>query len=613
MRLSFLLFSLALLNSYSSKSQKCYWQQEVAYEMQIDVDAEQNQFKGKQKLTYINHSPDTLTQVFYHLYFNAFQPNSMMDVRSRTIEDPDRRVGSRIEKLSPDEIGYQKIEKLSQNGKKLDFEVVGTILEVQLNQPILPGEEAVFEMDFSAQVPLQIRRSGRDNKEGIRFSMTQWYPKMVEYDQEGWHTNPYIGREFHGVWGSFDVKITIDSDYILGATGILQNASEIGYGYSDTELEHDQEKLSWHFKAEKTHDFAWAADPDFTHTSTQLENGTVLHFLYQADSNTVHWDSLPQYTARIFNIMNHYFGEYPYKQYTVAQGGDGGMEYPMITLITGERSKGSLVGVTAHEAIHSWYQHLLATNEAQYPWMDEGFTSYAGDFVMDSIWKGFTPFEGSYRSYYRLVESGKQEPLTTHADHYHTNRAYGTASYSMGLIFLHQLGYVVGEEVLLRALKRYYHEWRYKHPTPNDFIRIVEKESGMELNWYLEQWIETTNHIDYAIENVRATSDKKTNVLLRRIGKMPMPLDLEVKITKGETFYYTIPLRIMRGAKKTEERMGDLKVEEDWPWTFPQYEWILDIPMDQIESISIDPTGRMADIDQDNNHYPAKTNITFKK
>ena len=612
MRLNNLLVLLFTLFSFTVYGQKCYWQQEVAYEMQIDMDAEQNQFNGIQKLSYTNHSPDTLNRVFYHLYFNAFQPNSMMDVRSRTIEDPDRRVGSRIEKLSPEEIGYQKIEQLHQDGKKLDFEVVGTILEVQLNEPILPGEQTVFEMEFSAQVPLQVRRSGRDNKEGIRFSMTQWYPKMVEYDQEGWHTNPYIGREFHGVWGSFDVKISIDADYILGATGILQNPDEIGYGYSDKEIEHKEEKLTWHFKAAKTHDFAWVADPDFTHTKTKLENGTVLHFLYQADSNTVHWDSLPHYTARIFNIMNHYFGEYPYKQYTVAQGGDGGMEYPMITLITGKRSKGSLVGVTAHEAIHSWYQHLLATNEAQYPWMDEGFTSYAGDFVMDSIWNGFTPFEGSYRSYYRLVESGKQEPLTTHADHYHTNRAYGTASYSMGLIFLNQLAYIVGEDVLLSSLKRYYHEWRYKHPTPNDFIRIVEKESGIELNWYLEQWIETTNHIDYAIESVNEEG-KKTKVLLSKLGNMPMPLDIEVKTKKGETKYYTIPLRIMRGAKRNEKGVGELMVAEDWPWTFPQYEWILDLPKDEIESIMIDPTGRMADIDQSNNQYPSKTNITFKK
>lgn len=596
----------------TTTAQNCYWQQEVAYEMEIEMKVESNQFEGKQKLKYTNHSADTLKKVFYHLYFNAFQPNSMMDVRSRTIEDPDRRVGSRIEALKEDEIGYQKVKKLKQDGKKLNYELSGTILEVELSEPILPGKSTTFEMDFEAQVPLQIRRSGRDNKEGIRFSMTQWYPKMVEYDYQGWHANPYVGREFHGVWGSFDVKIKIASDYILGGTGILQNADEIGYGYGDKAVEHTEEKLTWHFKADKAHDFAWVADPDYTHTKTKLDNGTTLHFLYQADSNTVHWDTLPYYAKQIFEIMNANFGEYPYQQYTVAQGGDGGMEYPMITLITGERSKGSLVGVTAHEANHSWYQHLLATNEAQYPWMDEGFTSYATDFVMDSIWPSFTPYQGSYRSYFRLLESGKQEPLTTHADHYETNRAYGTASYSMGLIFLHQLSYIVGQENLMRSMKRYFNEWKYKHPTPNDFIRIVEKESEMELSWYSEQWVESTNTIDYGIQSV-IPNGNKTTVVLEKKGRMPMPLDIRVEQEDGTVKWHNIPLRIMRGAKEAEQGMDNYQVESDWPWTFPKYELMLDINMKEVKSIEIDPSQRMADKNRENNTYPETNDVTFRK
>lgn len=611
MRYLFSLFSVAFVLT-GVNAQNSYWQQEVAYEMEINMNVENNRFEGKQTLLYTNHSPDTLSQVFYHLYFNAFQPNSMMDVRSRTIEDPDGRVGSRIANLKEDEVGYQKVKSLTQDGKALTYKISGTILEVTLVEPILPGEQSTFLMEFEAQVPLQIRRSGRDNQEGIRYSMTQWYPKMVEYDHEGWHANPYIGREFHGVWGSFDVQISIDASYILGGTGILQNAADIGYGYSDKEIAHTSEKLTWHFKADKAHDFAWVADPDFTHAKTTMDNGTVLHFLYQADSNTVFWDSLPKYTKQIFEIMNANFGEYPYKQYTVAQGGDGGMEYPMITLITGERSKGSLIGVTAHEANHSWYQHLLATNEAQYPWMDEGFTSYTTDFVLSKIWPTFTPYQGSYRSYFRLLESGKQEPLTTHADHYETNRAYGTASYSMGLIFVHQLSYIIGQEKLMKTMKRYFNEWKYKHPTPNDFIRIAEKVSGLELSWYLEQWIETTNSIDYGIHSV-TEKHKKTIVVLEKIGRMPMPLDVLVTLKDGSTKWYHIPLRIMRGQKEAESMMTDFTVEEDWPWTFPKYEWTLNMKMDEIESIEIDPTKRMADINRANNSFPELNLVTFKK
>jgi hypothetical protein len=593
-----------------------YWQQEVAYEMFIDMNVETNQFSGKQKLTYTNHSPDTLNQVFYHLYFNAFQPNSMMDVRSRLIEDPDRRVGDRILGLKEDEIGYQKIDQLKQDGKKLDYTIAGTILEVTLNKPLLPGQSTVFDMDFNAQVPLQVRRSGRDNAEGVRYSMTQWYPKMVEYDYQGWNANPYIGREFHGVWGSFDVKISIDKSYVLGGTGYVQNPEVVqhGYGKGKSSLPQTQgEKLTWHFNAPLAHDFAWVADPDFKHTTSTLDNGTVLHFLYQPDTNYTAWDSLPKYGKRVFEIMNANFGEYPYKQYTVAQGGDGGMEYPMLTLITGKRSKGSLIGVTVHEANHSWYQHLLATNEALYPWMDEGFTSYASDFVMSELFSTFTPYSGSYRSYFRLVESGKQEALTTHADHYETNRAYGTASYSMGLIFVHQLSYVVGQDVLMRSMKRYFNEWKYKHPTPNDFIRVVEKESGLELTWYLEQWIGTTSTIDYGIKWLQENDETdKTHVILERKGKMPMPLDVKVVYKNGKEEWIHIPLRIMRGEKEAEQGMKKFTVRADWPWTYPTYELILDCEDEDIESIEIDPSLRMADVDRSNNKYPKVDETMFQ-
>lgn len=605
------ILSLGLVIGNLTAQNKGYWQQEVAYTMHINMDVEKHQFTGKQKLVYTNHSPDTLHKVFYHLYFNAFQPGSMMDVRSREIEDPDPRVGSRIYALSAEEQGYQIINSLKQDGKKLDFEVNGTILEVELKKAILPGATTVFAMDFEAQVPLQIRRSGRDNKEGIDYSMTQWYPKMVEYDQFGWHANPYIGREFHGVWGSFDVKISIDGAYTLGATGYLQNADEIGKGYSDKKNdEMNEEMLTWHFKAPMVHDFAWVADPDFKHISTKIDNGTTLHFLYQQDSSTVFWDSLPKYAVQIFEQMNARFGKYPYEQYTVAQGGDGGMEYPMLTLIKGARSKGSLIGVTGHEAIHSWYQHLLATDEAQYCWMDEGFTSYAEDIILQEILPKFTPFKSSYRAYFNLVESGKQEPLTTHSDHYHTNRAYGTAAYSMGLIFLHQLSYVIGQDAFDKGMLRYFNTWKYKHPTPNDFIRIMEKESGMELDWYLEQWIETTNTIDYGIKWLR-NEEGKGIVQLERIGRMPMPIDVLVKKKNGEQVYYYIPLRIMRGEKPSDYPEEKWILKEDWPWTHPFYDLKLDFPMEEVESITIDPSQKMADIERKNNVFPFDSSKTF--
>jgi len=252
------------------------------------MDVNTYQYNGKQELIYTNNSPDVLTRVYYHLYYNAFQPGSEMDVRSRTIADPDKRVKDRISKLKPNEIGYIKVNILKQNGVKVKHKTVGTVLEVTLNKPILPGQKVTFSMLFNAQVPLQIRRTGRNNKEGVALSMSQWYPKLAEYDFEGWHADPYIGREFHGVWGNFDVKININKNYIIGGTGYLQNPNSIGYGYqTGTVNKPNTDKLTWHFKAPKVHDFTWAADPDYIHDTTQVPNGPLLHFFYKKNLQTI--------------------------------------------------------------------------------------------------------------------------------------------------------------------------------------------------------------------------------------------------------------------------------------------------------------------------------------
>jgi hypothetical protein len=587
-----------------------YWQQEVAYEMKIDVNAEKHQYQGEQNLSYTNNSPDTLSRVFYHLYFNAFQPGSQMDVRSRTIKDADERVGDRISKLSEDEIGFIKVNELLQNTKPVDYEVEGTVLEVNLKEPIYPGETATFEMKFNAQVPLQIRRSGRDNEEGVEFSMTQWYPKIAEYDFQGWHADPYIAREFHSVWGSFDVKIRMDKDYTIGATGYLQNPEEIGHGYTDEKVRTRGEKLTWHFKAPNVLDFAWGADPDFTHDKLEMDNGTTLHFFYQDKINNKenkgtpindNWEKLQPKTKELFEYFNENIGQYPYDQYSVIQGGDGGMEYPMCTLITGERSFESLVGVTAHEAAHSWFQHLLATNETKHEWMDEGFTTYISVLAEDQVLeqnKDF-PLERAYSVYRQLAKSGAEQPQTTHADRYRFNFAYGASAYSKGAVFLAQLGYIIGEEYLSQTLKRYYEEWKFKHPTPNDFIRVAEKVSGAELSWYLDEWTKTTNTVDYAVKDVQVdTEGRQTIITLERIGLMPMPIEVEVTLEDGSKKVYYMPLRIMRW-----EKPGMDNVEDDWAWAFPTYDLTVPVANYAVEKVEIDPSGKMADINLDNNVY----------
>jgi hypothetical protein len=584
------------------------WQQAVQYKMDIDFNIKQHQFTGKQVLTYTNNSPDTLGKVFYHLYFNAFQPNSAMDVRSRNIPDPDKRVGDRIAKLKKNEQGFQNVLSLTMNGKAVKYITVGTILEVQLDDPILPRSSVVFEMEFLGQVPLQIRRSGRFNSEGIEYSMSQWYPKMCNYDYQGWHANPYVGREFYGIWGDYDVTIRMPREYVIAATGILQNKDEIGYGYSDKEPISRADKLSWHFMAENVHDFVWAADPDYRQIVYKTKDGLTIRCFFQpGEKTTENWEQLPVIIDEAFKFINEHYGRYPYSEYAFIQGGDGGMEYPMATLITGERSLISLVGVSVHELMHSWYQGVLGSNESLYHWMDEGFTSYASGEVMNYLMlKKLIPGEPSQnphldevRGYINFALSGKEEPLITHADHFLTNTAYGVASYTKGEVFLEELRYIIGEHAFDKGMLKYFNTWKYKHPNPNDFIRVIEKVSGLELDWFKEYFVHTIHTIDYDIEDMQGKS-----LIIRRIGNMPMPLDVTVKTNNGKEFNYYIPLDILRGEKKGDRFFSNFKVKEDWQWVNPTYKLDIDHSIDDIISVEIDASGRLADVDRSNNVYP---------
>jgi hypothetical protein len=599
---TFLLLNIICL---AAVSQDFRWQQRVEYTMEVRLDVSTHKLNGTQKLVYHNNSKDTLSKVYYHLYWNAFQPGSMMDVRSVNISDPDARVRDRISKLKDNEIGYQHIESLKQDGKSVSYNVDGTILEVILPKPILPGAKTTFDMKFEAQVPVQIRRSGRESKEGIAYSMTQWYPKMAEYDHLGWHPYQYVAREFHSPWGDFDVKITIDGSHIIGGTGILQNADKIGYGYETpgSEVKRRSGELTWHFVAKNVIDFAWASDPDYAHDRVMVPGGPELHFLYQNNEKTApNWKKLQEFSVKHFEFMNKTFGKYPYPTYTIIQGGDGGMEYPMCTLILGEGSLTGLVGLMAHEASHSWYQAVLASNEALYPWMDEGFTDFARQESMASM-SGTSAAEShqqSYASYFSLIKRGLQEPISQHADHYNTNFAYKVAAYSMGTVFLEQLKYIIGEEKFYRGMRTYYETWKFRHPEPNDFIRVMEKVSGLQLKWYMNYWVNTTKKIDYGIKNI-IESEGSTFVTLERAGDFPMPLDLIVTYKDASKEMYYIPTNETIGNKPVDDGSPQRIDLNAWPWVHPTYTLNIQQKVSEIVSIEIDPSQRMADIERKNN------------
>lgn len=632
--------------------------------MNIDMDVATNRYKGTQKLQYSNNSPDTLKRVFYHLYWNAFQPNSSMDVRSRRqgtivlrkdrqgneLKDWDGRVQDRIANLKEDEIGYQKVSSVRLNGREQKTKLHETILEVILDKPILPRTTVMLDMDWTAQVPLQVRRAGRDNPAtNVRYTMTQWYPKLAEYDYEGWHPNQYIAREFYGVWGDYDVTISIDKNYVLGGSGVITNGAQVGYGYEPKGANVTRpagKKLTWRFSAPNVHDFAWAADPEFKHIVRQITNGPAIHVLYNSEAPRAYyenmsdeaqagygnsyerfaaawdaqWTTVADAAVTVFPFIKKTFGDYPYPQYSFIHGGDGGMEYPNCTMLVGPG-----LGTVFHEWMHTWYQMMLATNESLYPWMDEGFTDWATDRVeqfydvqqkrrsitdaaqlrtLDTL--GIANMHaGAYRAYIGLAKSGREEPMTTHADHYNTNYAYSTAAYTKGSVFVEQLGYIVGADVRDRIMLEYYRQWRFKHPNPNDFIQVAEKVSNIKLDWYKMYWVGTTKTIDYSIDSLYEGGGA-TNIRLARIGQMPMPVDVKITFKDGTSEWHYVPLNLMYGAKPAEAGQQPRKVYEAWRWTHPTYEVQTTRRLTDIVAVEIDPSQRMADVERKNNKLELK-------
>lgn len=600
-------FALAFITIFSQKLP--YYQQFAKYKMEIDVNAANFTYTGKQSIAYTNNSPDELRTVYFHLYWNAFKSGSMMDERVTAQGSAgDSRLQqngiSRLASIPKEEEGAQNIKWIRQDGKNLKFEIQETIMKVTLAEPLQPNSSTIFSMEWDAVIPKQIRRSGRNNREGIDMTMTQWFPKIAEYDYDGWATFDYIGREFHAPFADFDVTIKIDRNYVIGAGGTLQNPEEVK-GYSASIGRADANgKATWKWTAKNMLDFAWAADPDYSVESFEVLDGPKVYYVYQKSDKTAYWEQSKPLIQKFFQIMNSRFGRYPYPSYSFVQGGDGGMEYGMTTMILGEaKSLEGLVGLMVHEGAHSWFQQVLATNESTKPWMDEGFTSYAESLVMHQLFPPKepqpNPFVSSLNSYIRFTKTGKEAPAGWLADHHDGGSPYSIASYVKGETFLIQLGYIVGEQKMQLIMQEFFNQWKMKHPTDRDFLHTAQKLSGMDLKWFHHYWINTTKTIDYAIENVEY-GPSETVITLANKGSVPMPVDFSVMLKDKTAVHYQIPLNMTREWKK-EDITGPFKTLAYWPWTRQKYTVKIPYRKDQISVLGIDFTRRLADVNPEDN------------
>ena len=598
-----------------SAQQNAYYQQYAKYKMDIDVDAQNFTYTGNQTLTYTNNSPDELKVVYFHLYWNAFKAGSMMDQRvAGQAKNGDSRLQvngiSRLASIPVEEEGAQNIHWIKQNGKDLKFEIQETIMKVVLDKPLKPNSSTTFTMNWDAVIPKQIRRAGRNNREGIDMTVTQWYPKIAEYDYDGWATFDYVGREFHAPFSDYEINIKIDKEYVIGAGGTLENPLEVkGYDQKASVKADKDNKATWKWTAKNMLDFAWAADRDYTVENFTILDGPKVFYVYQKSEKTKLWQESQPYVTKFFQIMNASFGRYPYPSYSFIQGGDGGMEYGMCTMILGEAaSLKGLLGLMIHEGGHSWNQQIMAYNESMRPWMDEGFTSYYESLVMHQILPPkepeANPFVGSITNYRNFVKRGIEEPAVWFGDHHDNGSAYSFSTYVKGELFLVQLGYIMGEQNLTATMKEFYRQWNLKHPTDRDFLHIAQKVSGMDLKWFQNYWINTTKTIDYSVKNVEY-GETSTTITLENKGQVPMPIDFSILTKDKKVVNYQIPLN-MTHVWKTQDIYGDFRTLNYWPWTQKEYTLTIPYTKSQISALGIDFSQRLADVNVADNIVEVK-------
>ena len=606
---------LTLFFGLLSAQKNAYSQQHAKYKMDIDVDAKNYTYEGKQTLTYTNNSPDELNVVYFHLYWNAFKPGSMMDQRVTSQgKNGDSRLQingvSTLASIPKDEEGAQNIHWINQNGKDLKFEIQETIMKVYLNSPLKANSSTLFTMEWDAVIPMQIRRAGRNNREGIDMTVTQWYPKIAEYDYDGWATFDYIGREFHAPFSDYEVNIKIDKNYVIGAGGTLENPLEVkGYDPKATLKTDKNNKTTWKWTAKNLLDFAWAADRDYTVDSFVVLNGPKVYYVYQKSEKTKYWEESKPFVTQFFQIMNATFGRYVYPSYSFIQGGDGGMEYGMCTMMLGEaRTLDGLVGLMVHEGGHSYNQQIMAYNESMRPWMDEGFTSYYDDIIMHQLFPPKSPqanpFTTSIDRYRNFVKRGIEEPAGWLGDHHDNGNAYSFATYYKGELFLVQLGYIMGEQNLALVMRTFYNEWNLKHPTDRDFMNIAQKISGMDLKWFHHYWINTTKTIDYGIKEVKY-DENSTTITLENKGTIPMPIDFSILTADKKVVNFQIPLN-MTHTWKSKDIYGDFKTIPYWPWTQKEYTLTIPYSKSQISALGIDFSQRLADVNLEDNLVEVK-------
>lgn len=609
-----------MLGSYQLTAQQTdYFQQEVDYRIQVQLNDQEHTLQGQVEIDYTNHSPDELSFIWFHLWPNAYRDQTTAFAQQQ------RQSGSTAFYFAKDsQLGYMDSLQFSVDDTPCRLEYHPEhpdMVKVWLPQPLAPGAQVQITTPFFVKIPASFSRLGHV---GESYQITQWYPKPAVYDREGWHPMPYLDRgEFYSEFGDFEVEITLPANYVVGATGSLQTESEMNFlkqkvAETKNYLEHlpsainsgfvvepfpasDAHYKTIRYTAEKVHDFAWFADKRFKVLAEQLplpDNREITAWSFFTKTEEQLWRKSLDYLRRSVVFYSELVGPYPYPQVTAVQSAlsaGGGMEYPMITVIDLAGSDRSLDEVITHEVGHNWFYGILASNERDHPWMDEGVNSFYEQRYMHTYYppssSQIVPTWLADGNQVDVSELAYQQQARQHLDQAPDTPSgelseinYWLSAYdkpAQGLWWLYSW---LGPEKFDGAMQAYYQQWQYRHPQPADFQRSLEQHTGHKLNWFFSGVIAGTQQVDYAVQRLQHTANGHH-------------LTIE---NKGE----------LAGPVKIQTSKAGEPVQELWLEGFTGRKKIA-LNEDNFDLLTIDPDHHTLDLDRKNNQI--KTQGLFKK
>jgi hypothetical protein len=621
-----------------------YWQQDVHYTIKANIDETTDIIEGVEKLVYWNNSPHQLNYVFFHLYQNAFQPDSYYDKLQKS-----NYIAPNYGKYEIDKKGTE-VMAIQVNGKDVKVELDNTILKVYLPSPLPPNESITFDIEFKTYYGdggVGRRMKKFDAYGNTHYDGVHWYPRIAVYDRKfGWDTDQHLGKEFYGDFGTYDVDLTFSSNYVVEATGFMINRDEMLPSDLRQKLDisnfvnkpwesppsviipYDKnDRKTWKFHAENVHDFAFTADPTYRIGEAEWD-GIKCYALVQ-EPHAAGWRNAADYTAKIIQTFSEEIGRYTYHKMIVADARDG-MEYPMLTLDGGFDP--NYRGLLVHEIGHNWFFGQVGTNETYRAALDEGFTQFLTSWGLEKIEGDTLPknrYLSSYKTRFKSPELVRYQsvyfaylndairnldpPLNTHSDDFNGALGHGGGYrqvYYKTATMLYNLQYVLGDEIFIAAMQNYFSTWKIAHPYMEDFRNSIIQFTKVDLNWFFDQWFETTKSIDYKVGKIRKTKEKDTyKITFKRKGTMQMPIDFSVTAKDGKNHDFYIP-------NTWYEKQTNATVLPRWiGWgkLQPTYQAVVTIPSG-IQQVRIDTTNRLADINMLNNssHFPLKMSFDHR-